>query len=1363
MSSLRAHSGASDRRETSETLAWRRSFNVAPKRFRFTRGGSGSQLSKRQTGGCSQAHGPKNPWAMMDIVGSTILTCPFASTRAQPMALHASSPASHVPSGVVLFRAATQRVPLKLGQGYNVRKDTAIDFNIFNHELTESVVSRSDSHKSTVRLIDDACTKDKFEALNIDGDLKLSVMMNMVEVDGCGQFIFENRQDSNVAAIHLTSVLQTEIEQVDIFKSSVRELMDGSRLTSAMDTTHVVTGVIYGGRAVCSFVLAEANATKRKEVMVRLKSMLTDLQVSISGGGYAKPSDAETSIHKNVELRIDGDFLVDSALPVTVDGVLDFFKSLPMKLNEGNNGRGVPIGYRLSPLIAFAAVCDSIKRVDTICGQIANDKLDDIEFTIETTKQGMMKLDAFHNWMRSKASHFTANEIERVSKRLRKVARTKSKFITAMRDLVQSFRSDPDESVYEEMDDAIETATKECSEAAIDAYISTTWKGRVDYVQFLDRETANEAVSMLPDNDALDTGRCIVLLLSFDLWHTWSSETKTALRLFHLLVSEQKYQNLPTRFFICDFREQQEALPRAQLRELRDGHSFNDDLERTMAGLLKSRVRMNPVGVQRGIAPKGDHSFSLVCPGRYLERSCSSQYQQWACVTCLEPLKYWYDGKVGCNNCGVCAVELCEFKCNDPNHGADFVQFDPSKQKLSFSQADDEINLLFIGETGVGKSTIICSMANFFTFETLDEAIENVHSLLVPLPVNFRVTGGGFQNGVAMEAGESVHVELGDNSDHNECHEDGESATQHCKSYVIYDQQSGKRIRLIDVPGIGDTRGLKQDKENVDEIISFIAKFDHISAICIVMKSNQTRLTDSFEYCLMEILTRVHESAVKNLTFLFTYARSSMYDIGDTYGPLKRLLDGLSKPSSSNTLHRPKRSVDVKLTRDRMYFFDNEGFKTACAFKKGITYDTNMVQNMAQSWTKSRESTMRLRHFVTMLEPHATEGTVLLNRVRNDVQQLQEPMRVLLENLQDNIKKAQVTEAQLQDIKSNREDLEANRFVESYKLVPFELKHPTTVCTNPHCVSVEQIDSNKPESQTVYKTKCHEGCRTRSVPTSKTTCKTLKYCRVMTYSGKLKALNNWTKLPADLIPINGTCQHCWAENGKICYWYHHMHVTMDYKRVLCRTELTSVKKKIESIQESEGAVDVALRNLRRLQQEQQEEHDMLTKACAQFAFFVVHNSVAPVNYYALEMIKLKIEHAKTNNGEYSYDVQFLTEAKHKMEQEIAVLENAYEMSLQTDTICNKLSPQAVQSTIAELCSLKHSGETLKAAFETTKIIEISSTRETIIAASPPAERTLYRRGKNMIGGVFRTGKNAFARLFERSESGSDAPREYEDR
>ncbi len=73
----------------------------------------------------------------------------------------------------------------------------------------------------------------------------------------------------------------------------------------------------------------------------------------------------------------------------------------------------------------------------------------------------------------------------------------------------------------------------------------------------------------------------------------------------------------------------------------------------------------------------------------------------------------------------------------------------------------------------------------------------------------------------------SVTVTFG--SDDNESKDvlKGESATQMCRDYLF--ETDNISIRFIDTPGLADTRGIEQDRINLENILSGIGTHDHLN------------------------------------------------------------------------------------------------------------------------------------------------------------------------------------------------------------------------------------------------------------------------------------------------------------------------------------------------------------------------------------------------------------------------------------------------------------------------------------------------------------------------------------------------------
>jgi GTPase SAR1 family protein len=242
-----------------------------------------------------------------------------------------------------------------------------------------------------------------------------------------------------------------------------------------------------------------------------------------------------------------------------------------------------------------------------------------------------------------------------------------------------------------------------------------------------------------------------------------------------------------------------------------------------------------------------------------------------------------------------------------------------------------EINILLLGETGVGKSTFINAFANYIMYE--------------------KMTNDKY---------EEIVIKIGQ----DECFPSGQSSTQKSRSYSF--PYEDKIINLIDTPGIGDSRGIDQDKKNIDNILQFISNYKEMHGICILLKPNNVRLTLMFRFLIIEILTHLHPSVAQNIVFCFTHSRSTFYRPGDTLPALKNIL-----------LHNP--DVGISLAQDTIYCMDNESFRFLTAKKKGVYFTEEDRQDYSVSWARSANETKRLLAYIQTLKPHTIKDILSLN------------------------------------------------------------------------------------------------------------------------------------------------------------------------------------------------------------------------------------------------------------------------------------------------------------------------------------------------------------------------------------------------
>ncbi|CAG8472109.1 16735_t:CDS:1 [Acaulospora colombiana] len=238
------------------------------------------------------------------------------------------------------------------------------------------------------------------------------------------------------------------------------------------------------------------------------------------------------------------------------------------------------------------------------------------------------------------------------------------------------------------------------------------------------------------------------------------------------------------------------------------------------------------------------------------------------------------------------------------------------------------------------------------------------------------------------------------------------SATQGCKSY-IFPVDYDKSVRLIDTPGIGDTRGIEKDAENFGNILRYIGHYEHLNGIYILLKPNNARLNVVFKYCVQELLTHLHKSAKDNIVFCFTNARSTFYRPGDTLPTLREQLSNLKERSN----------IEIRTDKNTMYCFDNESFRFLAALRENMKFSEDDIKNFSESWKKSVQESWRLFKHITSLQPHRTEETLSLNNVRKNVMILSKPLAEIGQLIQVNISIIRDQQKEIENSSQSIEDL----------------------------------------------------------------------------------------------------------------------------------------------------------------------------------------------------------------------------------------------------------------------------------------------------------------------------------------------------
>lgn len=129
-------------------------------------------------------------------------------------------------------------------------------------------------------------------------------------------------------------------------------------------------------------------------------------------------------------------------------------------------------------------------------------------------------------------------------------------------------------------------------------------------------------------------------------------------------------------------------------------------------------------------------------------------------------------------------------------------------------------------------------------YPSFEEASTN--ELKYVMPCSFNITNKNHEV-VSIKIGEQNFKKI------------GQSDTQSVRSYFFDVNLDGRarKLRIIDTPGFGDTEGALRDKQNFQKVIEYIKRMDGLSAICILLKPNDSRLNLQFRYCFKELLVQL--------------------------------------------------------------------------------------------------------------------------------------------------------------------------------------------------------------------------------------------------------------------------------------------------------------------------------------------------------------------------------------------------------------------------------------------------------------------------------------------------------------------------
>ena len=1170
--------------------------------------------------------------------------------------------------------------------------------SLFTSELdSEEDIDREELKTQAAELMMSDSLEDRFHYLDIDAELSVSILSGLVHVSGSGKLLEEKRSvspnASTMGVIYKVETIQEEIDPQDLKKKVDLDVLNTS------EVTHVLTGIIWG--AVCTFT-AHYTFNDNEEKMAieealkleftKLKEALVDpstsnkhhdeYEVSLSGS----EEKSEPSCHSEVEGSDESilpisqlylkctspnyyfdQFKKDDRIHVYNKCDIDSIGQNPLitfqdSLNELNSifkltgtteeVKGVPLKFIFTPLSKVRRKLRQKIPRDISYQEVDPSLLKQVVNLTQDILDSKLKVTACCEILLEGLECISDSEVIELKDFFGSIVEHETNFKDKLQEVLKSIRSEktPDSDLVAMI---AESARGNLSAKEIERYIAT----KEPLVQKI-REVSKVkqfGIRYFGKAHQIHHGKKDHYVLY--LGSTSGNQAITALKILKRLKKSFE-KNLETEFYVEDCSVYPKGLSEELINTIRfykNGSCWASNVAEKYCQDTDSCLVKLQDSVDYDSLPQKRAELVIKCPGSSRPAGCSSKLKEWKCFDCQNPVQYGVNvKKYYCLICKVaCNPQTTRYRCDEDEHGIEFNAYNMKDlfEELSKTKPWTRINILILGETGVGKSTWINSFANYINYDTLKSAIEGSKANpIVTIPSKFTFT----------KDGKTRKVMIG-KEDQNEAHEIGESNTQGAKTHPF--KIGGAIVNIIDTPGIGDTRGSKQDDENMEKILSHLTYYDELHGIIVLLKPNNARLGIMFKHCIQQLLSHLHRNAAHNISFVFTNTRATFYEPGETLPALEKLL--------------LEKNIGIKAVQENTFCFDNEAFRLLACVLNGIAFEEDVMTIYEGSWSRACNETNRLlQHITTNTRPHVVKDTISLNDSRRIIVGLSRPLQEFSATIKRNEEGVKAFLNEIEALGTEATTFENNLQYEGITLEQHQLDFPRTVCTHSDCIEYIPVGKDMVK-QPNYIKHCHVHCN---------------------LGGQVspEVIGDVKLMGCQAIDRN-------TNNCKQCRHHYtvHMHRTYDLHQVKKQFISDEAQKLINSKLSEKEKKEEQMKSLKVLGEEFKEEGKKIQEVAAGFAAFLKIYAMIPFNDAMGDYIDVQIQQEKEKedvDGKREDRISEWTKYKAEYEEQKEILIEAMDKVSDTDE-GKAEAAKDIKDLMQEAFGLKHFGEDIKKVYK----------------------------------------------------------------
>lgn len=489
--------------------------------------------------------------------------------------------------------------------------------------------------------------------------------------------------------------------------------------------------------------IEDSNDTK--EIQAKLGAGLDELNKIVGVGATANAGfqfeRGKGATQTKVGIKVCGDFITDEPMPTDFEGAENYIKSMPASIATTNDGKGKPLAYTLLPIEFIRMIYNLDIQVDTTLRRLSHEALEQFVQLFDDWAQAYQTLQDYHVVSTNHEFCLPSDHLEEVRNRLRhvkvRVARLREEYAGALADIRRG--SSDSRRLWELLG---ECRSQEPSLEDL-ASIVETHRERIKFAAFIvskggryiGRSAARELDTLIMGNGKNDT----YVLYFNDIVQSAEAWRENWGLLMELL--ETKAVNEQVIVYDCDLGARPISAP--YVEQYCGGRLITSNLVAARR-FLEDRcvIRFSPGVLDPSMyfLPVQRRKLKLRCP----RMSCPATKHIWICERCKQSVEFGFvDNFLYCR-CGRFPYTECRFRCKEHDDAG------PTKPDASIllewlqdlqPLSTQEINVLILGEAGVGKSTWINAFVNYLTYQSLEEAMEAEEpKYVVPYAFSYQLT-----------------------------------------------------------------------------------------------------------------------------------------------------------------------------------------------------------------------------------------------------------------------------------------------------------------------------------------------------------------------------------------------------------------------------------------------------------------------------------------------------------------------------------------------------------------------------------------------------------------------------------------------